>query len=177
MDYLLVSRSLLWLALLWLSIYRSTSLVSSNSATIMIFLSLFCPTTYPAEMLTGSLWQHLLSLYIVPLSLFELKEQLIVQVTLGIMRFVTIGGVIVFSLANYLATDEKRCLMTCDNMWSEMKNDEELCNVTSTKEMATKFDGGSFLVAIPVFVFAHVSHQCIPGLTHPVKQKRYLRAY
>ena len=139
------------------------------------FLITFLPNNIPCR---NAYWISLaaFAIVVVPLSLFELKEQLIVQVTLGIMRFVTIGGVIVFSLANFLVTDQKRCLMTCDDMWSEMKNDEE-CNVTSTKELATKFDGVSFLVAIPVFVFAHVCHQCIPGLTHPVKQKRYLRAY
>lgn len=142
------------------------------------FLINFLPTDIPCR---NAYWISLavFAIIVVPLSLFELKEQVAVQVTLGIMRFVTIGGLIIFSLVNYAMTDDhKRCSTGCDDMWAELDNyDHQECNVTSTKEMVTRFDGVSLLVAIPVFVYAHSSHPYIPGLTHPIKQKRYLRAH
>ena len=140
------------------------------------FLTSFLPTGAPCRI---AYWISLgiFAIVVIPLSLLELKEQAIVQVTLGIMRFATIGGIVTFSLVNFAMNDQNRCLMTCDNIWGEMKEDENCTNASSTQEIFTKFDGVSFLVALPVFVFAHAFHDGIPGLTHPIKQKNYLRAY
>ena len=140
------------------------------------FLTSFLPTDVPCR---NAYWISLgiFAIIVVPLSLLELKEQVIVQVTLGIMRFATIGGMVIFSLANFAMNDQNRCLMTCDNIWGEMNEDENCTNASSTQEIFTKFDGVSLLVAVPVFVFSYSCHEGIPGLTHPVKQKNYLRAY
>lgn len=113
---------------------------------------------------------------VVPLSLIELKEQAIVQVILGILRFVTIGAIVIFSVTN-LAIHGDIC--SCDNPWISNDSDTEVCHdVNNTMgEIATRFDGKYWLVSIPVFVYAYILHQGIPALTHPIKEKHHLKAY
>ena len=121
---------------------------------------------------------------VVPLSLIELKEQVIVQVALGILRFVTIGAIVIFCIANLI---EYPNVCFCHDPWADDGNGSlsdfgvshvNECNVTTSIEnTVTHFDGKAWLVAIPVFVYAHILHQGIPALTHPVKEKQWLRSY
>ena len=113
---------------------------------------------------------------VVPLSLVELKDQLIVQVCMGMLRFVAISSIILYCVIN-LITYKNIC--TCEEPWqSSNKSDQEHCNVTDTiGDLFKQFDGKSWLVAVPVIVVAFILHQSIPSLTHPIRQKKYLRAY
>ena len=112
---------------------------------------------------------------VIPLSVIELKEQMIVQVCLGILRFVTIGAIILFSVANLISDGN---IYTCPRPWQTNSSDIDTCNITTSHlDIVTHFHVQDWLLAIPVFVYAHVLHQGVPALTHPVKQKQYLRAY
>lgn len=119
---------------------------------------------------------------VVPLSLVELKEQVIVQVALGLLRFVTIGAIVIFSVAN-LAINHEIC--SCNNPWDVdnssklySESDTGACNLNYTDgEIVTRFTPKHWLGAIPVFVYAHILHQGIPSLTHPIKQKQHLWSY
>lgn len=112
---------------------------------------------------------------VIPLSVIELKEQMIIQVFLGLLRFVTIGAIILFSVANLISYQN---IFTCQRPWRANSSDFNVCNVTTShSEIVTRFNFQDWLLAIPVFVYAHVLHQGVPALTHPVKQKKYLRAY
>ncbi len=44
-----------------------------------------------------------------------------------------------------------------------------------TDDLVFNFDPKGWLVAVPVLTYAFIIHQGIPSLTHPIKQKQYLR--
>ena len=113
---------------------------------------------------------------VVPLSLLELKDQLIVQVLMGMLRFVAIGSIVIFCIAN-LSIFKNIC--QCHVPWLPANDTEEdFCNVsTSDGELFTRFDPKAWIQAVPVIVVAFILHQSIPSLTHPIRQKRYLRGY
>eukprot|EP00546_Thalassionema_frauenfeldii_P016594 CAMPEP_0178901756 /NCGR_PEP_ID=MMETSP0786-20121207/4218_1 /TAXON_ID=186022 /ORGANISM="Thalassionema frauenfeldii, Strain CCMP 1798" /LENGTH=402 /DNA_ID=CAMNT_0020572931 /DNA_START=323 /DNA_END=1528 /DNA_ORIENTATION=+ len=89
---------------------------------------------------------------VVPLSCLELDEQVTVQVTLTLCRFLM--------LATMLLTAE-----TCAKQASS-KN---------AKENVLLFRPEGIHKMLPIIVFAHIYHHSIPGLSHPVKDKRKLK--
>ena len=111
---------------------------------------------------------------VVPLSLIELKEQAIVQLAMGLLRFTTIGAIVIFCIVN-LAMYKNIC--SCDEPWGNA-TDPAICDVNITmRDTMTHFDGKAWVLAIPVFVYAHILHQAIPTLTHPLKEKNWLKCY
>ena len=108
---------------------------------------------------------------VVPLSLLELREQVWVQVVLGLMRFFTIGCIIIYCLVK-LITDFP--FADCrDGNGTNGTGELDQC----VGDVFTNFDGKQWLFAVPVFVYASILHQGVPSLTHPIKQKKWLRAY
>ena len=107
---------------------------------------------------------------VVPLSLLELREQVWVQVVLGLMRFFTIGCIIIYCVVK-LITDFP--FANCMDENRTNSTGEPQC----VGEALTRFEGKQWLFAVPVFVYASILHQGVPSLTHPVKQKKWLRAY
>ena len=109
--------------------------------------------------------------------MIELREQKAVQVLWGIFRFITMGAIIIFSVANLITTGQ---ICRCTQPWpmneTDHSDDEKLeCNVNTTYEHAVvHFNAHAWMVAIPVMVMALNVHQGIPFLTHPVKQKKHL---
>ena len=146
--------------------------------------SQFLNEVLPAEISCRNAYQFCLFLFaciVIPLSVIELKEQTIVQVILGMLRFITIGVVVLFSISNFMPHED---ICSCDQPWlmnNSMTLDEyadDQCSMNTTRSnMVNRFVAQKWLLAIPVFVYAHVLHQGIPALIHPVKQKQYLRAY
>lgn len=123
----------------------------------------------------------LFAVLVVPLSLLNLKEQAIVQFSLGVLRFVTLGAIIVFCLANILMghvvdVSVKTSNETCpgNDEWINMTS---ATNVTSMTEIVTRFSFTNWVVGIPVIAYAFILHQGIPGLTHPIKEKLWLRGF
>ena len=123
-----------------------------------------------------------------PLSLLDLKEQAVVQMLLGLLRFATIAGILLYSVVK-LAEGENDCVYTVT----------ELFNVTNTTYLSTpdtiyygddtreetgfgnlakivfRFDAVGWLVSVPVFAYTFILHQGIPSLTHPIREKHLLR--
>lgn len=123
----------------------------------------------------------LFAVLVVPLSLLDLKEQAIVQFSLGILRFVTLGAIIAFCLANILMgnvidlpVNTINDTSSGDGQWSNMS---DAVDVTSMIDIVTHFDFTNWVVGIPVIVYAFILHQGIPGLTHPIKEKLWLRGF
>ncbi len=126
----------------------------------------------------------LFAILVVPLSLLDLKEQAIVQFTLGVLRFATLGAIIIFCLAHSLMGDIIDVPFNASTIVpsNESINDlipilNDSANVTSLTEIVTHFNFNGWVVAIPVIVYAYILHQGIPGLTHPIKEKQWLRGY
>ena len=117
------------------------------------------------------------AMLVVFLSLLDLKEQAVIQMILGLMRFLTVGAIIVYSLAN-IAEGGDGCIATYTNA-SNYSADAfmPLQNATlhtSSKDIFLRFDIKSWLTALPIFTYAFILHQGLASLTHPIKQKRYL---
>lgn len=106
------------------------------------------------------------AIVVVPVSLFNLREQTIVQVVMGLLRFVTLAVIIGYCIFR-LAGDGDAC-------WDELRltNTTTPINVGATS-MVWEFNVKGWLVAIPVIVNAFLFHPGISSLTHPVKQKQY----
>ena len=112
---------------------------------------------------------------VVPLSMIELKEQAIVQITLSLLRFITIGAIVLFCITNLITSGN---ICTCSDPWTNTSLQEsfdEQCNITTTfVQIATHFDFRMWTTSIPIVAFSLNLNTAIPFLTHPVKQKRHL---
>ena len=118
---------------------------------------------------------------VIPIALLDLKEQAIVQFILGVLRFFTLGAIIIYCFIHLVEGD---VIANCDKyIQDNTSNDSvspmiDLYNATSTiQEIVVKFDFNSWVVSVPVFVYAFILHQGIPSLTHPIKEKNWLRGY
>ena len=111
---------------------------------------------------------------VVPLSMINLGDQAIVQVVLSLLRFITVGCILVFCIANLITTEN---ICTCKQPWQNNNNATGVvkCNINSTfAQITTDFDVEAWTMAIPVMVTALTIHMGIPFLSHPVKQKKHL---
>lgn len=119
----------------------------------------------------------LFAVVVIPLSLLDLKDQAVVQFLLGVLRFVTLGGIILYCFVYmvqgyfiYSCKDPVPVLYSNNSHTIDWNN-----TLISMKEIALHFDFKGWIIAIPVFVYALTLHQGIPSLTHPIKQKQWLR--
>lgn len=114
---------------------------------------------------------------VIILSLLDLKEQAIIQMILGLMRFLTVGAIIIYSIAK-AAGGGDACegasaeWNTSNDTWMELTNATRYTD--TVKGIVLKFDPKGWVDAIPIFTYAFILHQGIASLTHPVKQKRYM---
>lgn len=127
----------------------------------------------------------LFAVLVIPVSLLDLKEQVIVQVILGLLRFLTLGAIIIYCFI-YLVLDYT--ISSCGDVTPLRRNtsldftllydnDPQEPQLMSIKKILFHFDFNGWVVAIPVFVYAYILHQGIPGLTHPIEEKKWLRGY
>ena len=137
----------------------------------------------------GCHWSYRFCLFlfaciVVPLTLLDLKEQAFIQFLLGIMRFATVAAIILYCLVHIgMGT----LLMNCDgstpNVSSSLFDLDDFPEanisdgVTTVKELFIGYSFKGWLISIPVFAYAHILHQGIPALTHPIKEKYLLRGY
>ena len=121
---------------------------------------------------------------VIPITLLDLKEQAIVQFILGVLRFFTLGAIIIYCFIHLVEGD---VIANCDkyiDVYDNISNGSgsipmtKLYNATSTiKEIVVKFDFKGWVGSVPVFVYAFILHQGIPSLTHPIKEKNWLHGY
>lgn len=119
---------------------------------------------------------------VVPLSILGLKEQAIIQMILGLLRFATVAMILIYSIVELIQEGTITCApQNTTNFWHNMSNmtinDSNLTASTSFElsDIVLKFDPKGWLTTIPVFTYAFIIHQGIPSLTHPIRQKQYLR--
>ncbi len=120
----------------------------------------------------GCLYAYYISLTIfaaivITLSLLDLKEQAFVQVTLGLMRFITVALILLY------------CIVRLGMGGDSCREDLHMGNSTipvnlDIKSMVVKFDPRGWVVGIPVITFAFLFHTGISSLTQPIKEKAHL---
>lgn len=106
----------------------------------------------------------ILAIVVVPVALFDIKEQSAVQVIVGILRFLTLTLIIIYCIVRLVGGG--------DACWDELEltNTSTPVNVEMTA-MVWRFDFRSWLVAIPVIVSAFLYHSGISSLTHHIEEK------
>lgn len=102
---------------------------------------------------------------VVILSLIELTDQKILQIIFGILRFVTMGGMILYCIVKVAEAHGES-----PHNATEFQNS----TVLSLGDAFTHFDGRAWLVAVPVFVYSQITHQGIPSISAPIKAKKHL---
>ena len=112
---------------------------------------------------------------VVPLSMVEMADQAIVQLFFSLLRFITIGTIVIFCAANLISSGD---ICKCNQPWmntSELEPFNNQCNeTTSLTSVLTHFDFRYWTVSIPVVLFSLNVNQPLPILAHPIKQKKYL---
>ena len=123
----------------------------------------------------------LFTVIVIPISLLKLKNQILVQVTFGVLRFGVIGCMVVYCLVNLLMG---KAISDCANPNSlpptgnsDNGTSSPINHTETLQEVVTRFDWKGWVVSVPMFTFALLLQQAIPSLTQPVRQKNYLRAY
>lgn len=123
----------------------------------------------------GCLYSYYFSVFlfgviVVTLSLLDLKEQALVQLFLGSLRFITVGIIIIYSIVRLAEGGN-----VCENSALELVNSTtSRVHVISLQDIVVKFDPKGWLTGIPVYTYAFLLHLGISSLTHPIKQKKHL---
>ena len=110
----------------------------------------------------------LFAVIVIPLSLVELTEQKHLQILLGLMRFLTFGCLIIYSVTNTISHPGYNPYN------STAKNSE---SYHSYGHQMLKFDFNGWLVAISIMVYAQILHSGIPSMTQPIKAKKWLGVF
>ena len=110
----------------------------------------------------------LFAVIVIPLSLVELTEQKHLQILLGLMRFLTFGCLIIYSVTNIISHPDYN-----------LYNSTTRCNESyhNYGHQILKFDFNGWLVAISIIVYAQILHSGIPSMTQPIKAKKWLGVF
>lgn len=111
----------------------------------------------------------LFGLIVITLSVMDLREQVIVHVFFGVLRYLTIAVIIIYCIVK-LALGGKACA----EVYPELPPNETIAAGISYGEIVLHFDPKTWMISIPVFVYAFMIHSGVSSLTHPIKQKKYL---
>ena len=133
--------------------------------------------------LGGCLYSYYFSIFlfgivVIILSVLDLNEQVVVQVILGLLRYIAIGAIIIYCIVKLSQGGdicEERALL--QNYTSHVQSSDRLHNFTryiSFKDIVVKFDPTGWVISIPVFIYAFMIHSGVSSLTHPIRQKNYL---
>jgi amino acid permease len=93
------------------------------------------------------LYAAIFAMAVIPLSCLELSEQITVQVSMTLCRFIMV----------YLM------VTTCEDVVVDYDN-----------QLAPLVSWSGLPYMVPICVFAHIFHHSIPGLAHPVQKKKQL---
>ena len=119
------------------------------------------------------------ALIVVPLSMMDLKGQVIFQVAFGLLRMLLIFIILIYCIVYLIHRDNDRKSSETPNTpgvanCSNNTNASQMYDLESY-DITVQFDWRGWLTVIPVMVYSFIVHHSIPALTHPIKEKKYLR--
>ena len=111
---------------------------------------------------------------VITLSVLDLQEQIVVQVVMGLSRYVTILAILLYSIVKLIQGGD-----SCEQYHDIISPNTTIENITSLdkeplEDIVFKFGVKGWLLSIPVFVYAFMLHSGVSSLTHPIRQKKYL---
>ena len=110
---------------------------------------------------------------VIALSLIELTDQVAIQLTVGAMRIVMLGCMVVFCVVRLIENNglpphfENSTVISCNSSSSN----------ATLGEAFYQFNFKPWLVSIPIFVYAQVTHMGVVTLSGPMKSKQYLKEF
>ena len=130
----------------------------------------------------------LYALVVLPLCFLELQEQKYIQILLGFTRLLAISCLVTYCFIKVVGSDDYpsnydvRCNSTNITIEYDVIGDSkcdpnEVLGDYDYWHEISRFGLKGWLTAIPVFVYAQVMHASISKLTHPMKQKQYLKYF
>jgi hypothetical protein len=129
----------------------------------------------------GCLYSYYFSLFlfaliVVTLSVLNLREQAAIQVTFGILRYLTVGIIVIYCIVRLFqggdGCQERERLLT--NKTNVVPEAHYNATMLSYNDIVFKFDSMGWMVSVPIYVYAFMIHSGISTLTHPIRQKKYL---
>ena len=119
------------------------------------------------------------ALIVVPLSMMDLKGQVILQVAFGLLRTLLISILLIYCIVNLIHVGNKSELSSETSNTLAMKNCSNMTIASRVydfelHDVIVKFDWRGWLTTIPAIAFSYIVHHSIPALTHPIKEKKYL---
>jgi len=127
----------------------------------------------------------LFALIVVPLSVMGLKEQVIIQMILGLLRILLLSMMLIYCLVRLVQGDSELQEKLFSQVFNSSLGDNRsnmtngtapLCYV-ELYDIVVKFNWKGWLTAVSVMMYTHTVHQGIPTLTHPIREKKYLRQF
>ena len=127
----------------------------------------------------------LFALIVVPLSVMGLKEQVVIQMILGLLRILLLSMMLIYCLVRLIQEDselqEKLPSQVSNSSLGE--NGSNMTNGTVSLcyvelyDILFKFNWKGWLTAVSVMMYTHSVHHSIPTLTHPIREKKYLQQF
>ena len=119
------------------------------------------------------------ALIVVPLSMMDLKGQVIFQVAFGLLRMLLIFIILIYCIVYLIHGDNDKNSSETPNTpgvanCSNNTNASQMYDLESY-DITVQFDWRGWITVIPVMVYSFIVHHSIPALTHPIKEKKYLR--
>lgn len=105
------------------------------------------------------LYMGLFSLVAIPLTCLDLTEMMTMQIALAIFRFVSLGAMMITSIVA---------------MYSYPNPDPDAHSSASVPYYSSMpaFDWSNLGLIFPIAIYAQIFHHSVPGLSHPLKDKR-----
>ena len=128
------------------------------------------PTCLHSYMLCVAIFGVLMIVLAIP----DLTEQKIIQLILGILRFVVMLCMILYSLVRLIQTrgiSPNDCHDISPSVNTTQNHSSHLISTMFG------FNGVGWLTAVPVFVYSQIIHQGIPSLTAPIRSKGRLHHF
>lgn len=132
----------------------------------------FLHRTLPSD--NGCLYSYyfglfLFGLIVITLSVMDLREQVVVHVFFGVLRYFTIAVIVIYCIIKLAVGGN-----VCAEAYPELPLNGTIGAGVPYGEIVLHFDPKTWMISIPVFVYAFMIHSGISSLTHPIKQKKYL---
>lgn len=115
---------------------------------------------------------------VIPLCFLELSELRHIQMLLGAMRFLIIASMSLYSVIHLFGEDDypTNFPVDCSNGTDSCDPNEVLDDYDYWHEVS-RFGLKGWVTAIPVVYYGAMMHASISKLTHPIKEKKYLREF
>ena len=107
---------------------------------------------------------------VVPLSCVEISEQIVIQLSLGVLRIVMIVSMSIYALVGEI--NDPKCSET--KIMFPLTNHTKNVTLDECKEVWTSFSFDGWVLVFPIVTYALFLHLGIPTLTQPIRDKKNL---